>query len=588
MRVRLEYGNRWITWLLAVLLAAGLTAMVMRVSMQRGRLAEWAYPRMDDVIYMARGAELWKAGHEGWMRGGGGVAGAVQGVARDWRKDPPHAPWASGCAAMGFELFGVREWAAYVGTGVPVLAFLLAASRLARRAGGRWGWRCHALMLWAATAPFLAASVYNLKPDYCAGICAAIAMMKALRGPLARGRWGRLAWVGAWFGLALLAKPAMMVPTVLLAAGTLGICTLRDMASGGRHAAWGPALLRVARAWLIVLGVMVVVALPHYVFAFGHAWRYAKETMTGPGEDLWAYRGTTWEHITYYLTGPGGRLMLGGWRSLVPIGIVVGVSVVITVFKTARIGPSGLRRRRAVYGAAMLLCLLMAWAGPTIASVKIAQFASCFSALLWLCGIHAAAGLCAGARESGQGWKRRPILASMAVIAVTGVSFLCHRWTIPLASADRNHPAVVRSQARGEVVRTLYEAVRSEASRGANSIVAAGNANDLGPFLLTLWTVRDGIRIMVDGMDHRPGPSNDESGRASVRSAFARYDLVLVNEGGARVGKISAANANALYRSIAASDPDLELVTRVTDPVVGNVFELYRRRPATRDENESQ
>ena len=34
----------------------------------------------------------------------------------------------------------------------------------------------------------------------------------------------------------------------------------------------------------------------------------------------------------------------------------------------------------------------MAWAGPTLSIVKIQQFASCFTALLWLVGIHAAAG----------------------------------------------------------------------------------------------------------------------------------------------------------------------------------------------------
>ena len=46
-----------------------------------------------------------------------------------------------------------------------------------------------------------------------------------------------------------------------------------------------------------------------------------------------------------------------------------------------------------------------------------------------------------------------------------------------------------------------------------------------------------------------------------------KISLVLVNEGGARVGKISAAGANALYRDIAASDPELELVVRVKDRV---------------------
>ena len=89
------------------------------------------------------------------------------------------------------------------------------------------------LMVVGASAPFLAASVQNLKPDYCAGILGAIGMLLLLRGPLLWGRRRRLAWAGLMFGLALLAKPAMMVPTGLLCLGTVGICVVRDLTLEG-------------------------------------------------------------------------------------------------------------------------------------------------------------------------------------------------------------------------------------------------------------------------------------------------------------------------------------------------------------------
>ncbi|HMN42573.1 MAG TPA: hypothetical protein PKE29_17165 [Phycisphaerales bacterium] len=59
-------------WLVATatVLAIALTWTVIRVSEERGRLA--TYPRVDDVIYMSRGAELARA-----ARGGYGAGGAV-------------------------------------------------------------------------------------------------------------------------------------------------------------------------------------------------------------------------------------------------------------------------------------------------------------------------------------------------------------------------------------------------------------------------------------------------------------------------------------------------------------------------------
>ncbi len=560
-----------------------LSMAVMSTSMSRGRLA--FYPRMDDVLYMARGAELTQAGQQGWERGG--AVGAIKAIAHDWKRQPPHSPWSSGAAAIGFGVCGYREWAAYVPTALPVLGFLLCAAKLARGAGGRWNWRAHALVMFATTAPFLAASMYNLKPDYAAGICAAIAMMKALRGPLLAAPWRRLVWMGAMFGLSLLVKPAMMLPTGMLAAGTLAICTVRDLALRRMQgqAAEKP-LLRACRAWVLVLGTMVLVAVPHFVFALRGELDYMRGTLTGEGIEMWGYRGSWIQHATYYLTGPGGHLMLDGARSLVPLGLALTLFGCIAFFARSPSASPGRSRRRMVYFVATLAAIAMAWAGPTLSTVKISQFASCFTALLWLAGVHAAAGVCRAARELAWGWLRRPLVASLLVGAMFGGSLATYRWTFPLWPGDRSEPARAARDARDEFVRRTYEAVKAEcgrvgeAGRGAKSILVAGGQRDLAWELLTLWCIRDGVPLQIAAVERKPNTVDKAEADRIGRALLEGRDLLLVGQGIARKDrpKVIHTDADEFYLGLVRADARFELITRLADPGSGAVFELYRRR----------
>jgi hypothetical protein len=573
--------RRILLLLTAMLCTAVLCIAVMQVSMSRGRLA--FNPQWDDVMYMSRGAELTKAGREGWVADG--VSGAVRGVTREWKQDPPHSPWATGAAATGFAVFGYRDWAAYVPTALPVLAFILCAARLARRAGGRLGWRAHALVVFAATAPFLAASVHNLKPDYAAGICTAIAMMKLLRGPLLAASRRALIWAGVWFGLALLVKPAMMVPTGMLAVGTLGICTLRDIAlqrgPGMSVAIAARSLLRAWRPCVLVLGVMVLVAAPHYAFALRSEWEYTRSTLSGEGIERWGYRGTWFQHATYYLTGPGGRLMFDGARSLVPLGVA------LVVYGCVVLRPRSGRRRK-LYFASILAAIAMAWAGPTLSTVKISQFASCFTALLWLAGVHSAAGICAAARQWGggmvdarpTGWLRRAQVASIVVLALVVGRLSVERWALPLAPADRNDPA--RAARRG------YEAISSEnrvarvsidgdARKTPQTLLVAGGQLDL-VYLFTLWGIRDDLSLDVRGVDHEPAGSDPAQIERAGRAFLDGSDLVLVSQGVAKGNKPRVVSADEFYLGLARTDPRFELAARVTGAAPGAVIEVYRRR----------
>ncbi len=555
----------------ALLLTAALVTWVMHLSMERGRLA--VYPRVDDVIYMARGAELWRAGQEGWERGG--VASAVKGLVRDWKREPPHSPWASACAAMGYGVFGVKDWAAYVFTGVPVLAFVLAVGRIGRRAGGRCGWRALLLMVCGASAPFLAASVQNLKPDYCAGILGAIGMMLLLRGPLFWGSWKRLCWAGAMFGLALLAKPAMMMPTGLLCLGTVGICVVRDVVLGEARERWAWMVWRAGRGFGLVVATAIVVALPHYALSWGHVWAYTMQVLDW---ESYAATGTGWDRALYYLTGPGGKLMLDGARGLAAMGgLIVGYGVFCAVWRV---------RRRSMYFAAMVCAVVMAWAGPTLATAKISQFAAAFDALLWLVGLYAAAGMVGGLHQKrGAVWGMAAWVIVLLTAAIWMPTFAMH-WS------NASDPQRESWMQRTGLVRDVYAAALAAArDRGAEKrealVVLAGSPSELGRPLMEYWAVRDGIRVRVHEIRRIPtvGEGSAETPESIALRNLGEGDVVLVGEPGTSMTrpKPVTAGADEFYLGIARGHLGLELAGRVVDPVTGKVREVYRKKLSALD-----
>lgn len=465
--------------LLAIALAAGITTIVIRVSLDHGRLS--SAPRVDDVIYLARGAQLWQCFHEH----------GISGVLKNWRANPPHSPWSSGISAIAFTAArGVVEWVPYTLTCIPIAVFLFAAARAARRAGSRslHRWPALALVVLASTAAFLSASAYNLKPDYCAGIFTAAAMLICLRGPVVIERGTdlqsqrfprkRLFLTGTLFGLALLAKPAMLIPTVLLALGTLTLCLLRDALLARR---W--RIIPAFTCSAIVLLTMVLVASPHFVVAWQKALDYTHQVFAEEVGRSWKFHGTLWDHATYYLLGTGGRFMLDSWRSILPIGITFIAAGVATYRAHSA--------RRRLYALTACAALAMAYLGPTIAPVKIAQFASAFSALVWLLAIHQAAWLFSRSRIRKAALRPSPVLAAALLIALAG-SLATYRWTFPIPPAGSPAPLD-----RDKLTRDVYQSVRS-AAQSTNSratLVIATTRSDLFDPLFTLWSIRDHVAL---------------------------------------------------------------------------------------------
>src|SRR5262245_60061410 len=82
--------------LLATMLAAGITTLVLRRSLERGRLA--SLPTYDDAYYLAEGAK-WLAR---WR-----TEGAWE-VVREYVSRPPHSPFSTAAAGVSFAVLGIH------------------------------------------------------------------------------------------------------------------------------------------------------------------------------------------------------------------------------------------------------------------------------------------------------------------------------------------------------------------------------------------------------------------------------------------------------------------------------------------------
>lgn len=229
---------------LAVIASLTCWAIATRDSFDFARL-RWE-PRVDDVLYFARGHEL------AFSFADSGIRGVVQ----NWLAHPPHSPLLATLTALSDICSGNDLFYLYAPTMLFALLFVGTVAVIAARMRVV---PAALLMLAAGTAPLLQATLTNYKPDYACGILTAIACMIAcaFRGPVPGVR--RLFAAGIAFGFAALAKPAALPFTL----GMLSLCALVNMASADGK----PFLHRFSRSikqFGVLLGAACLVALPHF------------------------------------------------------------------------------------------------------------------------------------------------------------------------------------------------------------------------------------------------------------------------------------------------------------------------------------
>jgi hypothetical protein len=339
--------------LLCILLAAMLSGLILQYSIRHGRLIQ--YPTFDDVAYLGEGMVRLRSFYDGGFRA----------VWREYLKRPPHSPYGEAVAALAFALFGPHDWAPYLLNGVLALGLFVCADRLLGKTP-LWQRACWLLML--TSVPYMGMAVHEFRPDHAAALLTAAGIMAALCRPAVRCTDRHKLLVGSLFGLAMWVKPPVFPATTALFLASLGVSTLCDRWIGG------PIACRrdIRRAWLMYCAPFVLIPLPHYIVDFKGIVLYIREILFGTYQKAYQLPGGWREQLSYYLTGAGGRLMLGNHVYLLAILLMGGC---------AGIFARGSRVQRArLLG--LLALLAMSFAIPLLNRTKQPFFGLTFDILL--------------------------------------------------------------------------------------------------------------------------------------------------------------------------------------------------------------
>jgi hypothetical protein len=533
--------------LAALAATVALTFAVIHVSTSSGRLR--TYPRTDDVIYMARGVWLAEAARTG------GIAGLL----RDYRADPPHSVYASGLAALGYRLFGPADRSPYLLAGLPALTLMITAVALSRRR------RFHerlALTAFAGLLPLGASGIHELKPDYLWGALCAAAVAASLTSPT-RLRWKASVLTGALLGLTIYVKTSTLPVTLVLGACCLGLgCFLsgRRLLLTSRRA-WGSALLGVA--------AMALVALPHFALSADRIIGYIHAVIFTPEREVWAFRGSTFQHAVYYITGFGGRLMIG--PLLWPMLAVIAAALAVLAG----------RRRVGELNVALKLGagLLVTYAIPTLSAVKNGHVGAAFAATLLVCALCAAAFLLRIADVLARRSMRpaRRIAFRVLVLALPVVGLLTARWTFYRVDPAARPELRARLDTQRDAVEGLLARVTELARPFPNAPIAVLG----GPSHVSHTLVQ--VRTFTLGVPRRARAVRTADDPALLATTLDRASVVIADNGktGFTVERRTPPGTNARLLELVRADPRFELVleapVHTADRPDGRFFVFVRR-----------
>jgi 4-amino-4-deoxy-L-arabinose transferase-like glycosyltransferase len=338
---------------MCALFAMGMTLAVLQFSFRHGRLI--TVPTYDDVGYFADAADRLT----NFYRDG------FPGLWHTYWINPPHSPYSTGMAVAAFGLFGMRDWAPYVMNSLIVLGYFLMADWLLRGVGRWTKLVCFALL---ATLPFVGMAVHEFRPDFAVALFTAAGVMMLLSGHFVYGPARRKICAGVWLGIAMLTKPPVFPQTLALGGAAIFLATLSDWVGSGHR----PKVGAVARAWLMVLLPFLLIPLPHYIHNRHNIIEYIISILRGKYEQSYTYAGTPTQHALYFLTGPGGQIMLGT-MPFVLLSMLGGGIVALFAIGT---------RRDRVRALAMVGIIAAAWLIPTVNKTKSEYFGLAFDTLL--------------------------------------------------------------------------------------------------------------------------------------------------------------------------------------------------------------
>ena len=297
------------------LVALVYTLLAVQWSLRAGRLA--MDPVWDDVSYLVDGLERLNTFDQ---HGLGLLLNSL------WA-NPPHSPWSTGLAFIGFALFGVNEWGPYVLNGCLVLILLFAGYYFFGQASSIN--QCLILST-ILMMPLTLSAVHEFRPDFAVGLFTALFVLAlvwlACDERTEVKEWRTYTLVGLLVGSAYLAKPSFFPHTTVMCAAAFCLAEICYRIFSSDKMQLSPTLRRLAG---LLIGT-VLVAGPYFLVGWRHVLNYFLIN-TGRGSDasVWKVPGGISSSFQTYLIGTNMVQMLGWFGPALLLWIVLGLTVSI-------------------------------------------------------------------------------------------------------------------------------------------------------------------------------------------------------------------------------------------------------------------
>lgn len=362
--------------IIPLLVLTFILVVSLRRSIEFGRLS--MPPLYDDVVYLFYAQSIiHAAAHQSFF------ATAHQFIDQ-------HSPLTTLLGAIGYRLIPNGDIGPYIVSSSHILLYLIACAWLLRRlpASILGGVVCA-----VGSVPLLRVWIVEFRPEPAWGTLTSVSAIAFFAlNPLTNSRKVQIL-VGLLAGLAVISKPTTAPVTILLLSAAFVVSALVEIVEGRQRGA--PLSLGVAiRGTATVLTASLLIVVPIGAVIGHEIYDYIVWVMRDVAQQV-SYHGNFREQALFYVTGPGGQLMMG--RAL-PACLTVWVAGIIFAMS----------RKRAVLPrvVALFALILVSYAIPSASAVKVVWFGSAFYAIFVLATVYLIALL----------WKPNAWSASPAVL----------------------------------------------------------------------------------------------------------------------------------------------------------------------------
>jgi hypothetical protein len=305
-------SGRKIAFVAVVIWIIGVTytILVVQWSLKAGRLAMDSIA--DDVGYLSDGLGRLNILHQGgfWA------------LLRSFWSSPPHSPWATVSALLGFAIFGVHDWSPYLIYGSLVLVTLFAANELLVPSNSA---NRVLILISILLTPLMLRAVHEFRPDFAVALFSdlfALAVLRLACMQRANRHEARTHFfVGLLGGLAYLAKPAFFAYITVICIASVALAEICHRIFSSDRLQLRETMQRLGGT---VLGILIL-ALPYYSVAWKDVLDYFfQQGLSGAEADIWKVPGGVSESFKLFILGPYMVQNLGFFGPLLLLWIILG------------------------------------------------------------------------------------------------------------------------------------------------------------------------------------------------------------------------------------------------------------------------